>query len=374
MPSEALEGWRESALGDLCQIAIGGTPPRHRPEYWATNHGGHPWVAISDMRNAVIIRTKERITDAGVANSNVKPVAAGTVLMSFKLTIGRVAVAGTDLFTNEAIAAFQPGAKLDNSFLPYWLEHIVANADTDQAIKGATLNKKKLAALSGVLAPIGEQRRIAEVLRSVDEAIAAADAAQEVAKQVSLHVRAELMERARQRFDEIVVANAIAKNRGEKLKKLQTSDYQDEGAVPIIDQGASFICGYTDDQSALWPYALPVIVFGDHTRILKFVDFPFAIGADGTQCLTPTAGLDARFFYFALQSLDLRGEGYARHFKLLKEQTIPLPDMPTQLEIADQLSAMEQSIAAGAATRQRLQDTKRALMSDLLSGRVRVPA
>jgi restriction endonuclease S subunit len=224
------------------------------------------------------------------------------------------------------------------------------------------------------LPPLDEQRRIAEVVRSLDQAIAAATAAQAATKKVFARIRAELLGDALRRFGEIPVADAIAKNRGEKLKKLQTSEYQEEGAFPIVDQGASFICGYTDDQSALWPYALPVIVFGDHTRILKFVDFPFAIGADGTQCLTPTPSLDARYFYYALQSLDLQGEGYARHFKLLKEKVIPVPDREVQLQIADQLLALEQSVASSEASQHRLRQTRRALMTELLSGRVRVPA
>jgi type I restriction enzyme S subunit len=107
---------------------------------------------------------------------------------------------------------------------------------------------------------------------------------------------------------------------------------------------------------------------------LKFVDFPFVIGADGTQCITPTTGIDARFLYYALQSLDLRGEGYARHFKLLKEKTIPVPDLREQREIAAQLLALETSISAAAQSTQRLVTVKQSLMSDLLSGRVRVPA
>lgn len=371
---QLLDGWQNAALGELCHIAIGGTPSRHKPEYWAIDGGGHPWVSISDMREPVILRTKERITNEGIANSNVKPVAAGTVLMSFKLTIGRVAVAGTDLFTNEAIAAFQPSARLDRLFLPYWLEHIVADAETDQAIKGVTLNKQKLGALSGILPPLDEQGRIAEVLRSVDDAIAAACEVSNATQHVFARVRAELLEVARAKCDEVVVAEAIAKNRGQKLTKLQTSDYLDDGAFPIIDQGAAFVCGFTDDETALWPYDLPVIVFGDHTRILKFVDFPFVIGADGTQCVTPAAGFDARYLYYALQSLDLRGEGYARHFKLLKEKSIPMPKMSEQNAIAEQLCSLENAVVAADATTERLLEAKRALMSDLLSGRVRVPA
>lgn len=225
-----------------------------------------------------------------------------------------------------------------------------------------------------LIPPLDEQRRIAEVLRSVDEAIAASKAVERAVSVVFHRRRQELIEQARGSSSEVAVAAALRKNRGEKLTKLQTEQYDVTGRYPIVDQGARFICGYTDDEAALWPYDLPVVVFGDHTRILKFVDFPFAIGADGTQCLTPTAGIRPRYLYYALQSLDLRAEGYARHFKLLKEKTIPTPTPDEQIAIEEELFSIE---TVGSEARQstlKLEAMKIALSSDLLSGRVRVPA
>jgi|GEM_PF-1367489 len=264
---------------------------------------------------------------------------------------------------------------MDDGYLFYRVQP--ALMELEQTISGTTvkhLSTKDLKRLVWQLPPLDEQWRIAEVLQSVDEAIAAAQAVSVATRHVFVTVRAELMEAARATSDEVVVADAIAKNRGQKVKKLQTSDYLDDGAFPIIDQGAAFVCGFTDDEAALWPYDLPVIVFGDHTRILKFVDVPFVIGADGTQCITPAAGIDARYLYYALQSLDLRGEGYARHFKLLKERVVPIPTLPEQREIAERLCSLESGVAAADAATELLLEAKRALMSDLLSGRVRVPA
>jgi len=173
MSGETPRGWREAKLGDLCRIEIGGTPSRDKPEFWSNKIDGHPWVSIADLKTTSVDCTKEFISDLGVAKSNVKPVPRGTVMMSFKLTIGRTAVAGCDLYTNEAIAAFFPERELENEFLFYALPHAVGRAEPDQAIKGATLNKAKLRDLTIVLPPLDEQRRIAELLRSVDEAISA---------------------------------------------------------------------------------------------------------------------------------------------------------------------------------------------------------
>ncbi len=107
--------------------------------------------------------------------------------------------------------------------------------------------------------------------------------------------------------------------------KILTRDYQPTGRFPVVDQGQRSIAGWTDSENALIDSPLPVIVFGDHTRALKFVDFPFARGADGTQILKPTDDIDPLFLYYACRSLDLPSRGYNRHLSLLKEQVIALP-------------------------------------------------
>src|ERR1700757_3033329 len=100
--------WREVALDQVCRIAIGGTPSRAVPRYWSDAVEGYPWTSIADLKSSRILETKEYISKDGVENSNVKLVPRGTVVMSFKLTIGRTAIADRDLYTNEAIAALTP--------------------------------------------------------------------------------------------------------------------------------------------------------------------------------------------------------------------------------------------------------------------------
>lgn len=126
--------------------------------------------------------------------------------------------------------------------------------------------------------------------------------------------------------------------------KIKRSAYQDSGRFPIVDQSQAAISGYTDDATLLYTGKLPVVVFGDHTRILKFVDFPFCVGADGTQLLRPVAGNDIRYFYYALRNVDLESYGYERHFKYLKEETIDVPDNLEQQRIAGILSAYDELI------------------------------
>lgn len=107
--------------------------------------------------------------------------------------------------------------------------------------------------------------------------------------------------------------------------KIQKSDYLPDGPIPCIDQSREFIGGYTD-QIEMMIDELPMIVFGDHTRILKFIDFPFACGADGTQLLAARdQKISQEFFFFSLDAIDLSNYFYARHFKFLKDQFILRP-------------------------------------------------
>jgi len=137
---------------------------------------------------------------------------------------------------------------------------------------------------------------------------------------------------------------------GELLEKLPSSPkikksrYCEKGVYPIVDQSQSFIAGYTDDTSWLYTGDLPVVVFGDHTRVLKLVNFPFCIGADGTQILRPKKNIDIRYFYYSLKNIDLSNYGYERHFKYLKESVIELPLFFIQKKIATILSAYDDLI------------------------------
>ncbi len=109
--------------------------------------------------------------------------------------------------------------------------------------------------------------------------------------------------------------------------KLKTKEYQESGCLPIVDQGQNLVVAYTGKRNCLFQGPYPVIVFGDHTKNVKLVDFEFAVGADGVVLLRPADEneLDIRFLYYWLKYVPLHNLGYSRHFKLLKEQNITYP-------------------------------------------------
>ncbi len=128
--------------------------------------------------------------------------------------------------------------------------------------------------------------------------------------------------------------DSIVKNNVGRSNQINASEILEIGEYPVIDQGQSFIAGYCNDSEKLIRKGLPFVIFGDHTRCFKFVDFPFVIGADGTKVLSPNTDLfDSKFFYFQLLSLDIQNRGYNRHFKILKEKVLNRPDYPEQRKI-----------------------------------------
>ncbi|MGB5988320.1 MAG: restriction endonuclease subunit S [Marinifilaceae bacterium] len=119
-------------------------------------------------------------------------------------------------------------------------------------------------------------------------------------------------------------------------KKVPKSDYLNIGKYPIIDQGKKYIAGFSDIYADLVKYDPPYIVFGDHTRVLKYIDFPFIMGADGVKVLKIKTSVDLkyRYLFYYLNSISIPNTGYNRHYKYLKEIKIPLPPLEEQKKIA----------------------------------------
>ena len=125
-------------------------------------------------------------------------------------------------------------------------------------------------------------------------------------------------------------------------KKTKQKDYLEQGQVAIVDQGQQLISGYTDDSTMVVSCDLPVVVFGDHTRIVKYVSFPFGAGADGIKVLQPERGMTPKFLYYATQYLVLKLEdrGYARHYQYLEKKELDVPSLSEQEYIISRIEEL----------------------------------
>jgi restriction endonuclease S subunit len=126
--------------------------------------------------------------------------------------------------------------------------------------------------------------------------------------------------------------------------KIPKKKFLFEGSYPIVSQEASFVNGYWDNKDDLLIVDKPIVVFGDHTKVIKYVDFSFVRGADGVKVLLPISQINSKFFSYQLRSIKLRDLGYARHFRLLKEKSIQIPPVQEQEKIVEILDQAFESI------------------------------
>jgi type I restriction enzyme S subunit len=116
-------------------------------------------------------------------------------------------------------------------------------------------------------------------------------------------------------------------------QKVQRKDFLVSGKYPIVSQEAEFVNGYWDKEADVFKVSRPVILFGDHTQVFKYVDFDFVLGADGVKILQPKGFLCPKFFFYQLRTAEFPSLGYARHYRLLKETEISFPPLPEQQRI-----------------------------------------
>lgn len=158
-PFELPQGWQWIRLGSLLPFRIGKTPPSKDPQYWGSE--GYDWVSISDMEHfGEVENTQRKITPLGASLFGYEPLPAGTLIMSFKLTIGKIAVLRTPAYHNEAIVSFHPITGLDTEFLKYTLPAVSKTGASKNALMGQTLNTESLSNLIMAVPPTAEQSRI----------------------------------------------------------------------------------------------------------------------------------------------------------------------------------------------------------------------
>lgn len=411
MSNSIPEDWSIAPIGDICNIAIGGTPSRSIPDYWdSTRTVGSPWVSIRDLNKPWIYETSEWITDAGIKNSNVKLVRKGTVIMSFKLSVGRVAFAGRDLYTNEAIAAFLPKRNnvYSDQFLYQGLQHWNLLENIDQAVKGVTLNKEKINQIDTVLPPLPEQQKIAAILSSVDDVIEKTRAQIDKLKDLKTGMMQELLTKGigHTEFKDSPVGRIPVSWEVCTLGDLtKDSAFGPRFSSDFYSETGNFGCIRTTDMDENWDIDYSTVPLA----LLNFNEFQSHILRDGDLLVTRsgTCGvvdvfqeqpvpMVAAAFLIRFRLLDSVNPWFVRSVMMststqesiqmlasggvqknlsgtnLKTLPLPLPSKEEQDEIVHCINSVSKKITLIEEKKDRLTSLKKALMQDLLTGKVRV--
>lgn len=232
-----------------------------------------------------------------------------------------------------------------------------------------------------------EQRAIAVVLSKVQEAVEVEGELVSVTRELKQAALRQLFTRGLrgepqketeigpvpESWEVVRVIDCVLPFRFNRSQQLPASQYSTIGRFPIVDQGQELIAGYCDDDRRLMRSQEPLIIFGDHTRCLKFIDFPFVLGADGTKPLIAHSNWDASTLFYALSTVQVEARGYNRHFKQFSEKLVARPkDIAEQREIASILRTIDDKIAFHEKRQRLLREMFRTLLHDLMTGRRRV--
>lgn len=337
--------WEYVTLDKLGTVSRGRS--KHRPRNDAALFGGkYPFVQTADVKAAELYLTEYTNTynERGLEQSKLWK--AGTLCITIAANIADTAILGIDACFPDSIMGFIPFDGVSNvKFVKYAFDMLQKDCQKiSQGTAQDNLSWEKLATIKFPAPPIEIQDKIVKCLSSYDDLIEnnqkqiklLEEAAHRLYKEWFVDLRfpgyenTPVVNGVPKGWRKDLVGNIIAKI--VRTKQVMTSDYLKEGTIPIIDQSRDFIAGYTNDTETIFNIEKPVIVFGDHTRILKYIQFPFAKGADGTQLIVSNDKcMPQSLFYCSLISVDLSNFHYARHFKYLKAEEILVPTK----EIAD---------------------------------------
>ena len=259
---------------------------------------------------------------------------------------------------------------INNFLLSYIMSYDIVQKQIISTIVGGaipTLSQKQVLSFKIPLAPsLTEQTAIANALSDADGLIASLEKL--IAKK--RNIKQGAMQQLLQPKEgwEVKKFNDVFKKHPAKAYQINSFEYEESGVFPIIDQGKKLIVGYSDNKDKV--FNCPV--GGDHTRILKYINFNFIVGADGTQLISTQKGNYCLFIYYLLLTKEIPNTGYNRHFKFLLEMEFSIPTFNEQTRIASILSDMDEELSALEQKLEKYKKVKLGMMQELLTGKTRL--
>ena len=336
--------WQTVPLAEAAVIGAGNSAPQGKELF---KNGHHPFIRTSDVGQigfGEIGHARDLLNDAGV--EKLRRVPKGAILMpksGASTFLNHRVETAVDAYISSHLATIEAR---EGKALPRYLLYYLSTVRAQDLIQDHKYPSLTLGVISKILVPLPpleEQKRIVAVL---DQAFAALDRARANAEANLADAEKLFENHLRLTFADLLASwGSLPFDKAcetiTPVAKIQQRDYLTKGEFPIVAQGAEFVAGYWNDYSAVTETGGPVVIFGDHTRHLKHVDFTFVAGADGTKILRPVDGLRSDFLFFALRSQPIEVTGYARHFKFLKEKVVPELPMPDQETLCRSLWEME---------------------------------
>ena len=378
MPFEVPDGWCWTTLGEIGNWQAGATPSRMRKDYYG---GNIPWLKTGDLTDGYICEIPETITDKALEETSVKLNPTGSVLIAmYGATIGKIGILTFPATTNQACCACVDYKAVTQKYLFYFLlsykeEFVKMGGGGAQP----NISKEKIISTLIPVPPIAEQNRIADEIerliafietidlnqgrleqslklckeRILDMALSGKlipqDQDDEPAIELLRKINPSFAPTDNRHYENLpsgwqeVAFDHIFKSIPTKRFQVQQKEIQPKGTIPVISQSANYIEGYTDDIDKIFT-ATPVIVFGDHTRVVKFVDFPFVVGADGVKIYSTKIFPPYGYYLIEHAAHNIENKGYGRHSQYIAKQRYPLPPYDEQKRIVESVRKMFMTI------------------------------
>ena len=342
--------WNVKPLGELAETQLGKMlnsskqTGRHSRLYLRNVNVQWGWFDMSDVKSMDIFPDEESKFLAR----------KGDLLICEGGEVGRCAVWTEDepVGIQNAVHRVRVSSDLDTTYLRHYLQHLALAGGLEPYSSGVTikhLTQEKLRRIPISYPPLDEQKRIGAQL---EDQLGKLEAVREALRKAELGLD-EMLGSVLHDF----VGGGVDSSEPGTLPfsdcfhlvsnphaGYQQKDYKQSGAVPVVDQGRDLVGGFVDETERVIRALRPVIVFGDHTRVLKFVDFDFAAGADGTKLLQTNQDLVSdRFGFFMLRATRIRNRGYARHFGELRKLNFKVPSFEDQNRIVALVDGFLQS-------------------------------
>lgn len=375
-------------IGDLGTIITGKTPPTTNKNYYGDYAVFIKPTDISEQ-SKYTYETEEMYSKLAAEKYERSLIPKGAICVPCIGTIGtKMTMAPCDCYTNQSINSIVCNENYDNEYVYYLIKNFLpglkaynlGTASGREYVSKSNFEKIELVAEQDKTI----QKKIGEFLSRYDSLIEnyqkqiklLEEAAQRLYKEwfVDLrfpgHENAKIVDGVPKGWEKKKVGDLIAKS--QRTKQVPANDYLKTGNIPVIDQGKNYIAGYTNDNECIVNVTTPYIVFGDHTRVLKYIPFSFAKGADGTQLIMSNNmnRMPQSLLYNSLINIDLSNYSYARHFKYLKEEEIIEPTTDVSMKYDVLVSKYYQSVQNSREQIRLLTEARNRLLPKLMSGMI----
>jgi type I restriction enzyme, S subunit len=374
------KGWEKVTVGEVFNVQLGKMLNKDAK----TKEPQHPYLTNFNVRWGAFNTSLMNTMYFSDREKEKFSLLNGDLILCEGGEVGRCAIwhgQVSPCYYQKALHRLRSKGKIIPSYFQFVMQSIAGTKSLDDFTSRtsiAHLTQEKLIELPVRLPPLSEQKKIAQILSAWDKAITTTEQLLANCQQLKKVLMQQLLTGKKRfpgftgewkfgTFDELfIIAN-------DKKTQIYSSDYLAEGNVPIVDQGQKPIAGYTNKTEIY--REIPIIVFGDHTRIVKWIDFPFAPGADGTQIIKSKPSLKIKLGYYLIVNCDIPNLGYSRHMRELKEKDFKYPtDLKEQQKITAVLTAADREIEILQKKIDCLKQEKKALMQQLLTGKRRVKA